>query len=444
MIASSLVLPVLAAAGAFVALAILSGWLAAQPVHAAWLAFGMIVLTACNLPLSIHAGIWLYPEDMLFAILAVACLIRFALFASIHTVPGAWWLVGAVQLLLLVWGLRSAGARAGVDYRVHFYLWVAVCYFCSAEWTEAMVRRVFNGWIACAALLCGVAAWRWLGSAVDPAYAEAIMGLDTTGVRFRVVSASSALVIAVGFLVLLHRRRQGGVPLVERLLLPVFLLTVIILQHRSVWVSLLVGVLCLAWTGRRKGLRSALGVGLLVLPLAVVFAIPGTDNTVVASIKTAAGTAVSTKEGTMVARVETWQELLVNWTGAKNAVTYLVGMPYGGNYNPMETEDGEEMVDMVPHNHFVQILYRGGLVALCASVLLLYRVWAAALRHARRADIPSAPCFVAIIGAFLAYFIPYWGTYACGILIGIAISYFGVRTGAAPAPAALRPYGGEA
>lgn len=426
---TTIFLSVLSAIAVFGLLAAISGWLAARPVYAAWLGLGMIVLEASNLPLAINYGIWLYPEDMFFAILALACLIRLSLFASPATVPRAWWAIGAVQLLLLAWGYRAFGSRAGVDYRVHFYLWVSVCYFCSAEWTDAMLKRVLNGWIACALMLCLLAAYRWIGSAIDPAYAEKIMGLDTTGVRFRVVSAGAALVIAIGFLILLFRMLSGRLPLFQRILLPIYLLTVVILQHRSVWVSLFVGAVCLVWTMQKeKGLlRAAIGIGVLLLPLAVFFAIPGEGNSVVASIKTAAGSAMSTKEGTMVARMENWQELIASWSGSKNAVTYLVGMPYGGGYNPMESEDGEDMIDMVPHNHFVHILYRGGLIALIATLALFYQLWARAVKEARSGGKRWAPCFVAVFGAFFAYFIPYWATYGCGILIGIAISYLGIR-----------------
>jgi hypothetical protein len=419
---------IVGAIAVFSALAAFAGWLAARPVHAADLAFGLIVLEASQLPLSINYGIWLYPEDMFFAILGLACLIRLSLFASPKTVPAAWWVIGAVQLVLFVWGSRSFGSRAGVDYRVHFYLWVSVCYFCSVQWTEPMVTRVLNGWIACALMLWGLAVYRWILSAIDPVYAEEIMKLDTTGVRFRVVSSGSSLVIAIGFLILLFRMLSGRLPLFQRILLPFFLFAVVILQHRSVWVSLFVGTVCMVWTRQKEqgSLRAVLAIGLLMLPLAVIFAIPSEGSSVVASIKGAAGSAINTKEGTMVARVDNWQELLAHWSASKNVVTYLVGKPYGSGFNPRETEDGEEGMDMVPHNHFVHILYRGGLIALCATLALFYQLWKAAVTEVRTGRKYWAPCLLGMLGAFFAYFIPYWATYASGILIGIAMSYLGI------------------
>ena len=426
---TTIFISVVSAVAVFSALAVLSGWLAAKPVHAAYLAFGMIVLEATHLPLSIYYGFRLYPEDLFFAVLALACLIRLSLFASPKMVPMAWWTIGAVQLMLFVWGSRTFSSSAGVDYRVHFYLWVSVCYFCSARWTESMVRQVLAGWIVCAVMLCVLVIYRLILSALDPAYAEEIMGFDTTGVRFRVVSSAASLVIAIGFLIQLFRKLSGRLSLFQHILLPVFLLTVVILQHRSVWVSLFVGTVCLVWTRQKEQgfLRLVLAIILLILPLAVMFAIPDQGSAIVESIKGSAGSAMSTKEGTMVARMDNWQELLASWSTSKNVVTYLVGKPYGSGFNPHESEDGEGMLDMLPHNHFVHILYRGGLIALCSTLALFYQLWKAAMREVRSGRKYWAPCLVGVFGAFFAYFIPYWATYACGMLIGISISYLGIR-----------------
>jgi O-antigen ligase len=81
----------------------------------------------------------------------------------------------------------------------------------------------------------------------------------------------------------------------------------------------------------------------------------------------------------------------------------------------------------VPHNHFVHILYRGGLIALCCTLALFYQLWTAAVKEARSGRKYWAACLVGVFGALFAYFIPYWATYPCGILIGIAISYLGIR-----------------
>ncbi len=431
---ANILIAIAGAVAVFSMLTVIAGWLAVKPVHAAFLTLGLTVLEALHLPLSIQVGISLYPEDLLFAILTLACLIRLSLFGSPKMVPLAWWVIGAVQLLLFVWGHRAFGSSAGVDYRVHFYLWVAVCYFCSVEWSAAMVERVLDGWIAGASTLCTLAMFRWIYSAIDPVYAQAIMGFDTTGVRFRVLSSTSSLMIAIGFLILLFRMLSGRLPLWRRPLLPVFLLTVVVLQHRSVWVSVFVGVIGLVWAQQKEQgvLRAALAIGLLMVPVAVMFAIPDEGGGVVASIKGAADSAMSTEEGTMVARVGNWQQLLANWSGSNNVATYLVGKPYGSGFNPQESEDGQLVFDMVPHNHFVHILYRGGLIALCCTLALFYQLWTAAVTEAGKGRKYWAPCLVGVFAAFYVFFVPYWATYACGIIFGIAISYLGIGTHATP------------
>jgi hypothetical protein len=428
---------------AFAVLACAAGWLASTPLHAAALVFGLALLTASNTSLGFKLGIWLYPQDLFFVVLGIACLIRFSLFASPKSVPPVWWMLGAVQLLLLAWGTSRFGTAAGVDSRAHFYVWVAVAYFCSVQWTDAMMGRVVNAWIACATMLCLLACYRWIGSAIDPAYAAQIMALDTTGGRFRVVGAEAALMIAIGILFLLFKMMAGKLPLFQRLLLPVLTLSVVVLQHRSVWVSLCIGVACLLWIQRRerKPVRTALGVGLMALPLAVLLTIPGQGNSIVDSLKSSAGQAVSTQEGTMVGRVMNWQELLTKWAYSKNPVTYLIGMPYGSGYNPVELEDGTGTNDMVPHNHLVHILYRGGLIGVFATLFIFYRLWVRAVEAARTARQRWAACFPVILAALFAYYIPYWASIVDAMLIGIAISYLGIqqRTRQVVLEAARRP-----
>ena len=411
---------------AFVLLVSISAWLASKPVYAAWLIFGLILLEASKIPLTFNYGILLYPEDIFFLILGVSCLLRFSLLVSIKTVPRAWWIIGIVQLMLVVWGLRTFGTAAGVDYREHFYLWVSVAYFCSVKWNEAMIARVVNAWIILAISICLLVYYRWIGSAIDPVYAQKIMALDTTGVRFRVVSAGSTLMIAIGFLILFFKMLTGKLSLFQRILMPIFLLTVVVLQHRSVWASLFIGLACMFWTmqRKRKGFQAAIGAVLVIVPLAIFFALPGKGNSVLESVSSSAGQAVSTKEGTMVGRVTNWQELVTMWVNSKDPTTYLVGKPYGGGYNPVETEDGAMVVDMVPHNHLVHVLYRGGLIGLLATLYIFYQLWKSGVNGLKTADKRWAPYFVAIFAMFFAFYIPYWATYAHGILIGIAISYF--------------------
>jgi O-antigen ligase len=81
---------------------------------------------------------------------------------------------------------------------------------------------------------------------------------------------------------------------------------------------------------------------------------------------------------------------------------------------------------MVPHNHFVHILYRGGLIGLFATLYIFYQLLRSGVKGLKNTDKRWAPYFLAVFAAFLSYYIPYWASYGHGILIGIAISYFGI------------------
>jgi len=416
-------LPPLLAILVFAALACAAGWLAAKPVHAAALLLGLVVLDALHLPIAVNFGLSLYPEDLFFLVLLTACLVRFCLFASPKTVPLAWWLLGMIQLGLAIWGVKTFGTAAGVDVRGHFYLWITVVFFASVRWSDRMIARVLDWWIACALCLGLLAVYRWVYSALDPRYAEEIMAFDTTGVKFRVISSASTLVIGIASLILTFRILRGKLPIALWPLLPFQLATIAILQHRSVWVSLFVGVACLLLTksGAGQRLRAAAAFVMLLAPLVFVLALPA-DNSVVASVKQSADQAVSLEEGTMVGRVVYWDELMEKWLGSRSATTYLVGQPYGSGFSPSVRDDGTKQ-DMVPHNHFVHILFRGGTLGLLATVWVFGSVWRAALARTRQADQSWAQFFLAVLSALFAYFIPYWANYDGGLLIGIAIAY---------------------
>lgn len=427
---TDIVLAAFSAIIAFLFLVSASAWIASKPVYAVWMVLGLIILDASKIPLAVNLGLLVYPEDIFFIILGIACLIRFSLVVSTKTVPRAWWILGAVQLVLVIWGLQTYGTAAGVDYREHFYLWVALAYFCSIKWTETMIARVANAWIVCAIGLCMLVFYRWVGSAVDPVYAQQVMAMDTTGVRFRVIGSGPTLVIAIAFLIIFFKMLVGRLSLFQKILLPTMLLTVFVLQHRSVWVSLFLGLACMFWVmqRKRKGIQSVIGVAIVVVPLVIFFAIPGQGNSVLDSITTSASQAVSTEEGTMVGRVTNWQELLNKWVDSKNPATYLIGRPYGSAFNPVvvETEFGLATFDMVPHNHFIHVLYRGGLIGLLATLYLFYQIWRSGIKGLKAPDKRWAPYFVAVFAVLFSFYIPYWATYVHGILLGIAISYFGI------------------
>jgi hypothetical protein len=407
----------------FAAFACAAGWLAAKPVHAAALLLGLMVLDALHLPIAVNFGLSLYPEDLFFLVLSAASLIRFCLFARPKAIPLAWWLIGMVQLGLAIWGVQSFGTVAGVDARGHFYLWITVVFFASVRWSDRMISRVLDWWIACGVWLGLLAVYRWVYSALDPRYAEEIMAFDTTGVRFRVISSGSTLVIAIACLVLTFRIFRGRLAMPLWPLLPFQLVTIAILQHRSVWVSLFVGLACLmlAKSGVKQRLRRVAALGMLLVPLVFVLALPD-DNSVVQSVKKSADQAVSTEEGTMVGRVVYWDELMGKWLGSRSVSTYLVGQPYGSGFSPSELDDGTKQ-DMVPHNHFVHILYRGGTIGLLATLWVFGSVWHAALVRTRQAERYWAQFFLAVLSALYAYFIPYWANYEGGLLLGIAIAY---------------------
>ena len=95
----------------------------------------------------------------------------------------------------------------------------------------------------------------------------------------------------------------------------------------------------------------------------------------------------------------------------------------GGGYERFEFGDlGGKRVGQIPHNYYVHLLYRGGLIGLFAFLWVIWRSINVLLSRARRRQDMVAPLFLAMLIAQLVYFIPYELNYAQMILFGLLLS----------------------
>lgn len=416
--------------------------MALKPLLAVYLIFALMVFETTLLqPVYLDAGIIFYPADILFLMISAAFMIRTASIVKTNRVPRAWWILGITQFILFIWGVGMVGKTAGVDYRIHFYAWIATAYFCTVKASPALLQRINNALVFTACALCLLIYYRWVSAALDPVYAALLEEFVTTGVSFRVVGSSPTLIIAMAACALMYKATTKGISFAQWLLMPIFVLTVIALQHRSVWVSLAAGIMILTYAMQRQRGAGKTAIAILALALPLVFgaSFAGKDSSVIASVKSSADRAMSTDEGTMVSRVSRWNELLENWVNSRNPVTYAIGKPYGSGYASVVSEDGKQTVDFSPHNHFVHILYRGGLLGLFATLSVFYQLWNAGTRQLRDRNENWAPYFLAIFAVLLSFYIPYWVSYWHGIFLGIAISYFGIAGNTQKQAAAYDP-----
>jgi O-antigen ligase len=121
-----------------------------------------------------------------------------------------------------------------------------------------------------------------------------------------------------------------------------------------------------------------------------------------------------------------WQALLKMWVESGSAVTYLVGKPFGSGYNRYASETSGQVIGFMPHNLYVQLLYRGGLLGLGAFLWAVGQGVRTCWSRLRRRDDGMAPLLFAMLVAQLVYYVPYGIDYAqmltFGLLLGMVAS----------------------
>lgn len=398
------------------------------PVVAAIVVLGVTLWEACvqQMPV-IRLGAWLSPLDFVFASIGLVAILRL-LFIP-RTVSGLPWpviilLAGLAFSFFL--GLSNFGVRAGVEFRGDYYFWAVCVYILTFPPEPKWIGRLLDVWLVGALLLCLVVWYRWMAQAFgfdwfDPFWRY----LDTSVSGFaRVAPSSVALIVGLATLVLVSAIVIGKATPLHFLLLPALLLTIVFLQHRSVWVATLLPLLTLVLLRgqRKRGSRGALLAAFASIAIVGVVLTSGVLGGAAESVTQQAVRATSTTEGTFVARVDGWQELVRRWAGL-GPVGLVLGEPYGSGYERhIGGTWGGTVVAFAPHNYFVVLLLRAGLLGLVTFVWLLWQLMVTGFSGKsigiERFD---SPMVLAVGMCIVLYCIPYSPTPASGLLFGIAL-----------------------
>lgn len=391
-----------------------------NPVLVASTLFVLAVIEtlAVSLP-ALQFGILVYPQDLVLAIVAAAGVMRLFTVTFRAGVPWAWLVTYALVVLSALIGLLTVGKHAGVDFRQSFYFFAATSYFISVPVSPQSIRKLCNYAIRAGLAILAIVFMRWISDALglnnfqDYSYIGA-------GVRFRVIQSTQALILVYAICACLYLTAiglQGARPYLVLLLLAV----VIVLQHRSVWVVSL-GSLAMYFVLEREKrdlLFSQLTratIVLLVVGVPILAVIKA--DAIFQQVGTAFEQATSTREGTFVARIGSWQALLAEWVDYASWEK-LIGRPFGGGYE--RYVDGA-LVEFQPHNYYVQVLLRAGILGIAAFVTC----YAAACKrlYLIREAVPSAEAnlLLVMLGGQLLFFIPYGPHYLQGIWLGLGIA----------------------
>ena len=411
------------------------------------LAWGLGLMTAAMLAdvlvLSapvMRIGLTLFVADVPMVLLATMAALRWLLRDDLPRRDGAWLLLVAVFGLGLAIGLLRHGTAAGVAARGDFYALAAASYTMSFAIGQREMAALHRTITAAAGLLLLLTLYRWL--VVYGPIKELLPphGIYNNDGEIRVVWAQAALLMAeVAVLGLFHGRPGSGLALARWLAAPL-MACVVVLQHRSVWLAAVAGVLVALLMVRRQRASRFQQLG-LVIALAAASVLPLMVSERLATQLGGSVQAALAGQGTVHARLENWRASLQNWAGHGALALAIGDEPGADKARTVETEAGElRKISYSAHNHYVALLTGSGVLGLVAYAWVLLRVLRGLLRappakhkteDTAKADGPAearhAPeagaVLMVLVGMQLVYYVSYGSDFLQFAFFGMALAW---------------------
>lgn len=377
----------------------------------------------------------IYPDDIVFLLLALAAIFRLLVRKRVSLLQLSWIGVWLLVLISFFRGVPLYGlASAGNDVRGQFGFVGGVLYFASHPFTPKKFEIFVNAWKYVAWFLVAVALIRW---------GALVVGLSFGGnwenmggwLRLRVLNAFQALFLFQAILAwqisIWQRNVQHGswsFPLLVReqrrtarfapvVVWVVCLVIVIVLQHRSVWVVGISSYLMILLYERQRMRVVFVTLFLLCITSAMwIFADFG--RSVVGESLTESIREPLAEESTFMWRVEQWRSYY-NTGYLSGSVEWILGKPFGAPYG--SAFGGEEVG---PHNWYIFLVLRLGILGLLmvsgALALTCRRLW-----QLSRSSLPLASSARPLLFLFATMFV-FATVYGPGfeqcIYIGLAIT----------------------
>jgi hypothetical protein len=358
-----------------------------------WLLLAVPVLAAWefpNLPLLANvAGTSVYPEDLIAGYLLLSGMSSLRLAnRALASKSGLFLLLIAVAAFSLARGLQRFPLGEAInEARAPIYI-IAV-----SIWILSRAQRPgFNtdlgkyvsllGWGLTVVFIFHVGRY---GLGASDSFVQ-VTSIGTEAQTGRPLVSGQALALA---LAALYRLAHGGARANAGWL---WLLAVLLAQHRSVWVAVIAAmiVLFLYSTGKvRAQLTLAAMIGLIVI---VVGAVAGAFDSLFAELMKAA-----TDDRTLTGRTFAWAEL-VSQQNAMGWFARLLGQPFGAGYYRVNVLGVVELFQ--PHNWFVVMYLRIGGLGVLLMIAILVRAF---VRNVRAKHVVGSVWLSAIVGYSLFY-----------------------------------------
>lgn len=192
-----------------------------------------------------------------------------------------------------------------------------------------------------------------------------------------------------------------------------FMMTVIVAQHRSVWISIASALIAYCILSPRRNQILAVKALFLVCWLGLIVVATGLADGILSQILTS-----SENSSTYDARTYSWSYLITQaW--ANGPETVLFGSPFGSGYDRIEPNGN--YVTFQPHNIYVSVFLRLGLLGLAVYAGLLICYFGKSLKNR---DAMSA----AALSAVMVYGWAYGPTWYIAAFVAVAFVGLGRST----------------
>lgn len=288
---------------------------------------------------------------------------------------GCWLTLLAVFGLSLLRGLAENGVTLALnDLRNFLYFAALFQWALTIDWTPGRTRQLidrgseFLGWALVAVFVIHVEI-RGLGSAdqmtIDPRTGDLYSSRPLDSGQALVLTLCAVLCLSNW---LQSRRTRHLVASVA------FLLCVVLAQNRSSWAAAagaLVVLIAITRSSGRTRLITLVAAGVLAAVLVVA---SGAIGDVIGKLSHSLSSS-----GTYNAREDSWHALISQQLGTGDPLRILFGFPMGHGYDRIESSG--RLVQYAPHNWYVLINLRAGVVGLIAFITMMGLLLWRAVRH---------------------------------------------------------------
>jgi hypothetical protein len=388
---------------------------------AAALVLGSVVVQAYfvdRMPaLVLPGGVQVYVTDVVVSLVVGAAVLRLLRKRRFDRYQRWLLLLSVLLLMSLVRGVAAFGVQQSVNELRHYLFFVGVAvYFATFPPAVGLYDRIARIWLAVSIPMMVLVSLRWLAvfAGIDLGVPAEKFGADAA---IRVIDGPFTFFLANAFVLTIPAWLRGEQQRWVRRISVLLLLFVLLLNRRTVWLAIVIGVAVLMLRDRRLGRRALLlvTVGALMTAGALVW---------LGGLQEGSEPVVRSGSGNLTWRIEGWSELVDAWS--RNPTDWAVGQPVGSGF--ARVVEGSA-TNSHPHNFYIEMLIRTGIAGLLALIALTAGLLRALWRTpSRDAGLLGPGVLTALVAMQLVWFLTWVPGDEQGIVTGLAIAVAAAET----------------